>query len=146
MQPAYSGNIADQYLAQRINGASTEQLVVMLLEGGLRFLRQAIAAMASRDVPAKARLVNRVSAIIEELMVRLNHEDGGELVVNLSRLYEWWLNELFEGSQNNQADRLERIHRQMGEVRSSWEELQQHQSVAVPSREPSLLNTEGLVG
>ena len=146
MQPAYSGNITDQYLVQRINGATAEQLVVMLLEGGQRFLGQAISAMANRDIPAKARLVNRVSAIIEELMVRLNHEEGGDLVVNLSRLYEWWLNELFEGSQNNQPDRLERIHRQMGEVRASWEELQQQHHAGVAPHEPTRLNSEGLVG
>lgn len=145
MQPGYSGNVANQYLAQRINGASAEQLVVMLLEGGQRFLGQAITAMANRDIPAKARLVNRVSAIIEELMVRLNHEEGGELVANLSRLYDWWLNELFEGSQNNQPDRLERVHRQMGEVRASWEELQR-QSQPVRPQEPTLLSSEGLVG
>lgn len=146
MQPVYGGNATDQYLVQRINGASAEQLVVMLLEGGQRFLGQAISAMAKRDIPAKARLVNRVSAIIEELMVRLNHEEGGDLVANLSRLYEWWLNELFEGSQNNQADRLERVHRQMGEVRASWEELQQHQSGPASAREATTLNSEGLVG
>jgi flagellar protein FliS len=146
MQPAYSGNAADQYLVQRISGASPEQLIVMLLEGGQRFLTQAMTAMANRDIPSKARLVNRVSAIIEELMVRLNHEDGGDLVTNLTRLYEWWLNELFEGSQNNQPERLARIHRQMGEVRSSWEELARSQSVRVPAGEPQALNPEGLVG
>jgi len=145
MQPAYSGNVTDQYLLQRINGATPEQVIIMLMEGGQRFLGQAISAMAKRDVPAKARLVNRVSAIIEELIVQLNHEGGGELVVNLTRLYEWWLNELFEGSQNNQSDRLERIHRQMGEVKASWEELQGHQP-APAQREASSLSSEGLVG
>jgi flagellar secretion chaperone FliS len=145
MQPAYSGQVTDQYLVQRINGATPEQLIIMLMEGGQRFLGQAIAAMAKRDVPAKARLVNRVSAIIEELIVQLNHEGGGELVVNLTRIYEWWLNELFEGSQNNQVDRLERIHRQMGEVKASWEELQGVQTSPAP-RETSTLSSEGLVG
>lgn len=146
MQPAFGGNATSQYLTQRINGATPEQLIVILLEGGQRFLGQAIAAMVQRDIPAKARLVNRVSAIIEELMVRLNHEEGGELVANLTRLYEWWLNELFEGSQNNQPERLERVHRQMGEIRLTWEELQRNQTTAVPSQGPSLLNSEGLVG
>ena len=148
MQPVYGGNAADQYLAQRISGATPEQLVVLLLEGAQRFLSQAIQAMAKRDIPNKARLVNRVSALIEELMVRLNHEEGGELVSNLTRLYEWWLNELFEGSQNNQAARLERIHHQMGEVRSTWEAYQQHRpdsEHSSPSDTPSL-RTEGLVG
>jgi len=125
MQPSYGGNASDQYLVQKINGASLEQLVVLLLEGGQRFLAQAILAMERKDIPTKARLINRVSAIIEELSVWVDQEQGGELALNLTRIYEWWLNELFEGSQRNQADRLQRIQRQMGEMRETWAELDQ---------------------
>jgi flagellar protein FliS len=144
MQPAYGGNAADQYLAQRIAGASPEQLAVLLLEGAQRFLVQAISAMQKRDVPAKARFVNRVSAIVEELTVQLNYEAGGELVTNLTRLYEWWLNELFEGSQNNQVERLERVGRQMSELRSTWEEFAQQKAHAQPSA--PLSSSDGIVG
>lgn len=143
MQPGYGGNVADRYLIQKINGASPEQLAVMLLEGAQKFLTQAMAAMSQRDIPTKARLVNRVSAIIEELTVRLDHESGGELAVNLARLYEWWLNELFEGSQHNQPERLQRVHRQMGEIRLTWQELDQKRA---PTPENHTLRTEGLVG
>jgi len=145
MQPAYSTNAADKYLVQRISGATPEQLVVMLMEGAQRFLGQAISAMVKRDIPNKARLVNRVSAIIEELMVQLNHEEGGELVVNLSRLYEWWLNELFQGSQNNQPERLERVQRQIGEVRTTWEEYQRLLA-GQAAMDSTSLRSEGLVG
>ncbi len=121
MQAYSSGNAAERYLIQRIQGASSEQLAAMLLEGAQRFLALAINAIKSRDIPGKARYVNRVSAIIEELTIWLNTDEGGDLVNNLQRLYEWWLNELFEGSQANQSDRLERISRQMGEIREAWE-------------------------
>jgi flagellar protein FliS len=108
MQTAY-GSPTDHYLSQKINAANPEQLVAMLLEGARRFTDQAVAAIQRRDVSSKARLVNRVSAIIEELMVRLNHEEGGELVENLTRIYEWWLHELFDGSQFNQPERLQKV-------------------------------------
>jgi flagellar protein FliS len=127
MQPSLGGNASDQYLLQKINGASTEQLVVLLLDGAQRFLAQAIQAMSRKDIPAKARLVNRVSAIVEELSVWVDQEQGGELAINLTRIYEWWLNELFEGSQSNQVDRLTRVQRQMGELRATWEQLDQKQ-------------------
>lgn len=141
MQPY--GNAADQYLLQRINGASPEQLVAMLLEGGQRFLAQAIKAVESRDVAVKARMVNRVSAIIEELLVRLNHEDGGEVVTNLVRVYDWWLHELYEASSANQAARLERISMQMSALRDTWEEL--HQAKCAQGRSTAL-TAEGMVG
>lgn len=146
MQAAYGGNAADQYLVQKISGASQEQLAAMLLEGAQKFLSQAITAMGVRDIPAKARLVNRVSAIIEELTVQLNLDEGGELVTNLARLYDWWLNEIFQGSQNNQRDRLERVHKQMGEIKATWEAFHSQRSLGQPRPEASPLSTDGLVG
>jgi len=76
---------------------------------------QAVAAIRRRDIPTRARLVNRVSSIVEELAIRLNHEEGGELVENLTKVYDWWLKELFEASQKNEPERLEAIERQIAE-------------------------------
>ena len=141
MQPY--GHAADQYLMQRINGASPEQLVALLLEGAQRFLGQTVKAMEARDIALKARMVNRVSAIIEELVVRLNHEDGGEVVVNLTRIYDWWLHELFDASNTNEPERLERISTQMGSLKTTWEEFHQVKSTRAPQ---TAMASEGLVG
>ena len=142
MQTYFGGKPAQQYLTQRINGATPEQLVAMLLEGAQRFLHQAIQAMRSRDIPTKARLVNRVSAIIEELAVRLNHEEGGEVVENLTRIYEWWLKELFEASQKNQPERLEAIERQIADMKSAWGEFDQRQATTPQG----VYSSQGMVG
>nr|WP_320132977.1 flagellar export chaperone FliS [uncultured Holophaga sp.] len=142
MQTAYGGNANNHYLTQKINGATPEQLMILLLEGGQRFMTQAIDAIRKRDIPLKARMVNRVSAIIEELAVQLNLDEGGELVANLSSLYDWWLFELFEASQKNDTGRMEGILRQMGDMRNTWQELDR--SREQPAR-PSL-SAEGLVG
>ena len=144
MQEYGGGKAAEQYLIQRIQGASPEQLVAMLLEGGQRFLNQAITAMKNRDIPGKARHLHRVSDIILELTVRLNHEDGGELVGNLDRIYDWWMRELFDAAQMNQPERLQLIQRQMGEMRATWEELHQKKSgTGQPTSAP--VSLDGLV-
>jgi flagellar secretion chaperone FliS len=140
MQGYPGGNAADQYLVQRVQGASPEQLVALLLEGGQKFINLALAAMKNKDVPGKARYVNRVSDIILELNLRLNREDGGELVTNLNRIYNWWTNELYDGARKNQPERLEMIRNQMGEMRNTWEEFHQKKYV---SHEP-VSNTASL--
>ncbi|HWQ07980.1 MAG TPA: flagellar export chaperone FliS [Holophaga sp.] len=114
---------ADQYLVQRIQGASPEQLVAMLLEGGQRFIGLVLQAMKDHDLPNQARYVNRVSDIIVGLRERLNFDDGGELVENLARIYDWWMNELFDGAMKGEPERLQRISGQMGEFKETWEEL-----------------------
>lgn len=144
MQPPYGNAASDQYLLQKISGSTQEQLVSMLLEGAQRFVGQAILAMERRDIPAKARAINKASAIVEELAVWLNHEAGGDLVENLTRIYDWWLNELFEGAQTNQPERLERVQRQMGEIRATWDELQQRGQGA--SGPKTGLGADGVVG
>jgi flagellar secretion chaperone FliS len=134
----YPGQKAtDKYLVQRIEGASPEQLVAMLLEGGQRFLKLAVQAMNSRDLPNQARYVNRVADIIIALKERLNHQDGGELVENLVRVYDWWTDELFDGAMKTQPERLEMISHHMGELRGAWEELHQRKAGITPATSPT---------
>ena len=113
---------SDQYLVQRVMGASPEQLMAILLEGAQRFLGQAVQAMERRDFPAKAHGLNKASAIVDELVLRLDLEQGGELAQNLLRLYDWWAREIVDAGAKLEADRIERISRQMGDLRQSWEQ------------------------
>ena len=140
MQGYGSGKAADHYLLQRIEGASPEQLVAMLLEGGQRFLALALQAMKEHDLVNQPRYVNRVSDIIMALRERLNFDGGGELVENLTRIYDWWLDELFKASMQNQPERLQMISRHMGDLRTTWEELHQRKTSGdqPPDASPSL--------
>jgi len=144
MQGYSGGNVADRYLVQRIQGASPEQLVVILLEGAQRFLNQASTAIRNRDIPGKARSINKVSAIIEELTVWLDFEKGGDVATNLARVYDWWLHELFEASQANSPDRLDHLMNQISDIRGAWEDLHRQKSSAQPGAPVS--TGEGLVG
>jgi len=141
MIPSHAVAQSDSYLLQRIQGATPEQLCVLLLEGAQRFLLQAISATKNRNVADKARFVNRVSAIIEELTVQLNHDEENELVVNLTRIYEWWMNQLFEASRNNQHETMELLYTQIGSIKATWEELI-HKQVAQPPTAPHGLGEE----
>lgn len=132
-----SGKAADQYLVQRVQGASPEQLVALLLEGGQRFLNLALQSMKARDLPNQARYVNRVADIIVGLKEMLNHEEGGELVENLIRIYDWWTDELFDGALKNQPERLQSIITHMSELRTTWEELHRRKAGTVQAPNPT---------
>lgn len=154
MQNGYGGKQANNYLAQRINGATSEELAALLLEGACRFLLQAAAAIRRQDRAERTRLVNRVSLIMDELLSMLNPE-GGEVVDKLHGIYIWWIKELFEGSRADQPERLEGIVRQMVAMRAGWEELSQNNrraQVQDPARQFAAapaqpgFTVEGLVG
>jgi len=114
---------SEQYLLQRIQAASPEQMVALLLEGGQRFTKLAVEAIHQRNFVEQARYTNRVGDIILELRDRLNHKDGGETVQNLIRVYDWWVDAVFRGAQQGEVEVLERVISQMGEFRETWEEL-----------------------
>jgi len=128
MQGYPGGKAADHYLVQRIQGASPEQVAALLLEGGQRFLNLMIKAMQNQDLPNQAVYIGRISDILLGLKERLNLEDGGEVVENLIRLYDWWANELYEGSLGGEPERLRVLFNQMGELKETWEELHRRKS------------------
>ena len=114
---------ADQYLAQRVLGASPEQQAALLLEAGQLFLGKAIRAMEQRDHSLLARHLGQVAKIINEAVLRVNREDGGELAHNLLKIYAWWTSELFEASSSKDAAKLRVVSHHMGQIRQAWEQL-----------------------
>ena len=128
----------DQYLAQKVMGASPEQLVAMLLEAGQRYLLKTVQAMGRRDCPGQAQATDRVFAILQELTLRLNREEGGELATNLLRTYEWWGRELMQANMKRQPERLDRISEQMGDLKQTWEQLHQMKVGAAQAQTPFL--------
>lgn len=83
-----NANHRQEYLATKVNTASSAQLHLMLIEGGLRFLDQADKALLREDdVAANAALV-RVMEIIEELLVGVRHSTD-EINQKLAQLYQF---------------------------------------------------------
>jgi flagellar protein FliS len=114
---------ADQYLAQRVLGASPEQQAALLMEAGQLFLGKAIRAMEQKDYSLLARHLGQVAKIVNEAVLRLNMEDGGELVQNLLKIYTWWNAELFEAGSTKDPARLRMVSHHMGQIRQAWEQL-----------------------
>lgn len=145
---AYGGNkAAEQYLAQRVMGASPELLAAMLLEGAQKFLGLGVNAIKTRDFAAKARHLCRATDIVDELVSWLNMEEGPEVALNLARIFDWWLREIYDASRADDTARLERVARQMGEIRSAWEELNRRNSTstaAKPAGQPMASSLDGI--
>ena len=100
-----------------------EHMVVLLLEAGQRFVVKLQEVVALDDPRPRAHFSKKVLAILEELDRRLNHEQGGELVDNLTRLHAWWRKEVLQAGETGDLERLGRVHAQMGEIRYAWEQV-----------------------
>jgi flagellar secretion chaperone FliS len=118
---------ADAYLAQRVLGAGPVQQAALLMEAGQRFIGKAIKAIERKEHLEVSRCLRRVTEIINEALCRLNYSDGGELVDNLSRIYDWWTLEIMEASNSKDINRLAAVSQSMGEIRQAWEQLHEKQ-------------------
>jgi len=131
---------ADAYLTQRVMGASPEQQAALIMEAGQRHLGKAVQALNRKDISGAASSLTRVLDAITEATLRLNYEDGGELVENLEKLYDGWTRELVAAGHLKDSRRLAVVAEQMGDIRQAWEQLHEKKTGTVLGASPSFGN------
>lgn len=75
-----------EYLQARVQTANSAQLHLMLLDGALRFGREAEKAVLRADEVAAQPLLLRTMSIVEELLAGVRHSEA-ELNEKLAQLY-----------------------------------------------------------
>jgi flagellar secretion chaperone FliS len=119
------------------------QLVLMLYEGGIRFLERALAGFASED-PAESNMtvhnnVQRAQEIIRELNLALNMEKGGEFAATLRRLYDYFDRRLWESNVQKRRDGIEEVIRHLTVIRDAWATMLNGNGVAPTLPQPAAL-------
>jgi flagellar protein FliS len=107
--------------------ASPAHLVLMLYDGAIGFLERALAGFECDDLGIVNQTVNnnilRAQAIIHELNATLNMEAGGEISVNLRRLYNYLHARLREGNLRKQKEPIQEALMRLRALRDSWAEM-----------------------
>ena len=112
-----------QYRSTRITTASPVSLVVSLYEGAMRFLREAIAHDAARELGPRGVALSRAHEIITELKVTLDHERAPELSAQLDGLYDFVLDRIGEAARNGDARLVEPAINVLSSLHAAWSEL-----------------------
>lgn len=110
------------YTESSILTAPPERLVVMLYDGAIRFLTQALHAQRAGN-PARCREgLRRAEAIISELNHTLDMSQG-EVAERLRAIYLFCKRHLMEAQLHSDPERIERVIALLSDLRASWEEL-----------------------
>jgi len=118
------------YLEQQVLTASRGQLVVLLYDGIIRFLRQADVAIGEGAIAHSNERIGRAEAIIDELHATLDM-DQGKIAENLEGIYVFWKRCLWEIRLQRDREKLARVIRMVASMRDAW--AQAAQSVETPS-------------
>lgn len=112
----------DQYKNNSILTASREQILIMLFDGAIRFVRQAKFAIEENRLADKANAIGRAIAIITEFSNSLDHQVGGEIAANLSSLYDFMIRELTAVNARNEIKRVEPVEKILLDLRGAFVE------------------------
>ncbi|MFU6374009.1 flagellar export chaperone FliS [Metapseudomonas otitidis] len=103
--------------------ASPHRLIQMLMEGGLERMAQAQGAMMRDQAPLKGELISKSIAIIGGLREALDPTQGGEIAMNLDRLYEYMIARLIEANKVNDPALVSEVAGLLREVKSGWDAI-----------------------
>lgn len=119
-------NLAPNQIAYQktaILTATQGQLIVMLYDGAYRYLTQASAAMAERNIPLAHTKLRRAEMIIDHLRASLDFEGGGELAGRLWSIYSFCTRHLNEARVNRDPERIDQVRSLLGTLRDAWAEV-----------------------
>jgi len=82
-------NPYQQYRATKVETAGQVDLVVMLYQGAVRFIRLGVEAIDLGDHKAAHTHLLRAQDILVELLGSLNRDAGGQIAVQLASVYDY---------------------------------------------------------
>lgn len=108
------------YRRTEVQSRTPLELVTMLYDGALRFMAVAREAIERKDIPARRDALNRTMAIVSELQSALNLQAGGEVAVDLDRLYEYASVRLLDAAMQNDTAPVDEVRRIFEILRDAW--------------------------
>lgn len=109
------------YQNNSVNTASGSQLTMMLYNGCIKFIKQAIKAVKQKDYETKNINIQKAQDIIQELMLTLDQEV--EISTQLLPLYEYIHYQLQQGNIKNEVTNLEEALTFVTDFRDTWKEV-----------------------
>lgn len=108
-------------LEARAASASPYELVLMLFDGLIDELARARGHIEAKRYQQKGKSLEKCMNILNGLNGALDFEGGGEVVKELSRLYEYCINRLSEVSVSLSLEGLDEVVNLLGVLREGWE-------------------------
>ena len=124
------------YAESTIMTASPEQLVVMLYEGAIRFLRQSAEAMRRGDRERARNRMRASEAIIDELNGSLDMSYG-EIPTHLRSLYFFCKRLLIKANVEQHPESIDAVVKLLSELHEAWVEVGRSSSSSPSSSAPA---------
>jgi flagellar protein FliS len=116
--------VTHNYESQKVLSASPMELIRLLYDYGIRCLGQAQNAFTENgDIDQMNRFHKHLleaQNAVTELACSLNVEQGGDMAVQIERLYEFMLHHLIEANRQNCKKPVDDVKKMLTELRDGW--------------------------
>ena len=118
----YGENPYNSYKQNAVFMASKEQLLLMLVDGAVKYTKIARAAILDRNTQKAHRELVRVQDIFTELMVTLD-QNAGQWAKDMYKVYEFIKSELAIADENKDIKIIDDILPIVKQIRDTWHEV-----------------------
>ena len=110
-----------KYQRSMVETVTPPQLVLMLYNGAIRFLKQAQAGLEQRQLESCHHHILKTQDILTELMSTLDLNQG-QIAENLYQLYDYMYSRLIEANIRKDSQPLQEVEQLLSELRDTWTE------------------------
>jgi flagellar protein FliS len=114
------------YKQVQIQTANKGQLIVMLYQGAIRFMKKSLILMDEKDMEGKGNSLIKAQDIILELLYALDQQmldSGNELALNLQRLYLYGYRQLIQANIRTDPKLIQEVIDLMENLLGAWEQV-----------------------
>ena len=117
----YTANPYNIYKQNSINMASSQQLLLMLLDGAVKYTKIARMAILNKDIPRAHKELVRVQDIFLELMITM--DKNTKYMEDLYNIYDFIKNELAKANIKKDITIIDNTLPLIEEIRDMWYEV-----------------------
>jgi flagellar protein FliS len=114
------GNAFNTYKNNSVNFASKDQLLLMLVDGAVKFSKIGRQAILDKDIKKAHENIVKTQNIFYELMTTLDVDKGGEWAQNLMNIYDFITRRLTDANIKKSVEIMNEIIPLIEDIRETW--------------------------
>ncbi len=111
------------YLENAVTTQSPGHLIVMMVDGAIRFLKKAIEELEAGNDGQKGNYITRAVEILNELDISLDMEAGGEIAQNLRSLYDFMRRHLLQANLKKDPEMIREVIKMLQDINGGWKAI-----------------------
>ena len=119
----YNNNAYNTYKNNSVNYASKDQLLLIILDGAVKFSKMGRQAILDKDIKGAHENIIKTQNIFYELMISLDLNNSGDWGLNVISIYKFIIDKLVQANIKKDINIMDEIIPLIEEIRDMWNEV-----------------------